>query len=80
MQKLGCFGKFRIFPSTEIFKTEEEMTETMKPKVGNPPQQIGGIHCIQCLFIYHLSNSLVNLGLRANTSEQGCRTSKECIL
>ena len=75
MQKLGCFGKFRIFPSTEIFKTEEEMTETMKPKVGNPPQQIGEIHCKQCLFIYHLSNSLVHLGL-----EQGCRTTKECIV
>ena len=32
---------------TEIFKIEEKMTEKMKPKVANPPQKMGRIHCSQ---------------------------------
>ena len=42
MQKLGVFWKiqdisYNVGLGTEIFKIEEEMTEKMRPKVGNPP-------------------------------------------
>ena len=41
---------------TEIFKIKEEMTEKMKPKVGNPPVKKGGIPCSQ----YFLSHFFFN--------------------
>ena len=50
MQKLGVFWKIQDIcynMGTEIFKVEEEMTEKMKPKVANPPQKMGRIHCSQ---------------------------------
>ena len=50
MLKFGVFWKIQDISynmGTEIFKTEEEMTETMKPKVGNPPLKINGIPCSQ---------------------------------
>ena len=40
MQKLGVFWNIQVIcyqMGTEILKIEEEMTEKMKPKVGNPP-------------------------------------------
>ena len=39
MQKLGVFWKIQDIcykMGTEIFKIEEEMTEKLKPKLGNP--------------------------------------------
>ena len=42
MQKLGVFWKIQDIcyqMGTEIFKIEWEMTEKMKPKVGNPPHE-----------------------------------------
>ena len=48
--KVGVFWKIQDISynmGTEIFKTVEEMTETMKPKVGNPPLKINGIPCSQ---------------------------------
>ena len=44
--KVGVFWKIQDIcynMGTEILKTEDEMPETMKPKVGNPPQKINGI-------------------------------------
>ena len=39
MQKIGVFWKIQDIcyqMGTELFKIEEEMTEKMRPKVGNP--------------------------------------------
>ena len=57
MQKLGVCKK-DICWGTEVFKIKEEMTEKMKPKVGNPPGKIGGIHCSQYALIDHLCTPL----------------------
>ena len=44
MQKFGVFWKIQDIcyqMGTEIFKIEEELTEKMKPKAGNPPLKNG---------------------------------------
>ena len=57
MQKLGVCKKDTCYKmGTEVFKIKEEMTEKMKPKVGNPPLKIGGIPCSQ----YFLSHFFFN--------------------
>ena len=59
MQSWGYFGKFRIFATRwalRFLKIEEEITEKVKPKVGNPPLKIGGIPCSQ----YFLSHFFFN--------------------
>ena len=47
--------KWRILPlcimGTKIFKIKEEMTEKMKPKVGNPPSK-NGQNSLLTLFIH----------------------------
>ena len=51
MQKLGgCKKDICYKMGTEVFKIKEDMTEKMKPKVGNPPLKIGGIPCSQYFF------------------------------
>ena len=55
MQKLGVFWKIQDIcyqMGTEIFKIEEEMTEKMRPKVGNPPWKLNRIHSSQCAYLW----------------------------
>ena len=56
MQKPGVFWKIQDIcykMGTEILKIEEEMTDKIKPLVGNPPANV--------LIDYHF-NSFVTLG------------------
>ena len=51
------------------------MTEKMKPKVANPPQKIGRIHCSQYTLIDPLSHALGHYGLWSlNLTHQAKRT------
>ena len=54
MRKLGVFWKIQDIyyqMGTEILKIEKEMTEKMKPKVGNFTLKMGRIQCSQYAFL-----------------------------